>query len=456
MIEKGDCEYCTDKAPLFVQPPEAPTKVYLCARCLKLIRNPSTGLALIRGNLTMKLRGRVAPNKLKPLVDKYIEELTQLSAKNLTRMTPAEYQKKMRAERLGNSLCTSCGGPGREGKSVCESCQQKKSSSVKKWRESHRKTSASLNRKSYEEKSSRELCTKCGGVRDGTQKMCGRCREKARVLRKARYAKSLAEARCGSCSAPSTVGALCAPCKIRAKNKSASPEVAARSREKREENWQSVLLSNLKIRAEKKKIPIDDLSWEDIPDPRNSMCPVFGVPYEVGHGSKKDFSATVDRKIPSLGYVRGNLQLLSSLANDIKSDAGPEMLFLVASALKQMEENHTEVNDLDENTRSRRQKMVSQKRSSNKTSRNLEFSLEWFHFSLPELCPCTGMKITYQDSSNWKSRPSIDRVDNSRGYVPGNVWVISAWANAIKSSANSEQIQKVAEWLANQEKPNSS
>ena len=43
--------------------------------------------------------------------------------------------------------------------------------------------------------------------------------------------------------------------------------------------------------------------------------------------------------------------------------------------------------------------------------------------------------------------PSIDRIDNSKGYVKENICVISMRANMIKSVGNSEEHQKIADYL---------
>lgn len=39
------------------------------------------------------------------------------------------------------------------------------------------------------------------------------------------------------------------------------------------------------------------------------------------------------------------------------------------------------------------------------------------------------------------SSPSLDRIDNRMGYVPGNVWVISWKANRMKSDASMEELR---------------
>ena len=43
--------------------------------------------------------------------------------------------------------------------------------------------------------------------------------------------------------------------------------------------------------------------------------------------------------------------------------------------------------------------------------------------------------------------PTIDRLNPALGYVKDNVVVISMKANAIKSSATADEIQRVADWL---------
>jgi hypothetical protein len=86
-------------------------------------------------------------------------------------------------------------------------------------------------------------------------------------------------------------------------------------------------LKSIKSRAVARGIPFN-LDIEDISFP--SVCPVLGLELSREVGGKSVASPSVDRIIPSLGYVKGNVQVISELANRMKSDATPEQLILFA------------------------------------------------------------------------------------------------------------------------------
>lgn len=77
---------------------------------------------------------------------------------------------------------------------------------------------------------------------------------------------------------------------------------------------------------------------------------------------------------------------------------------------------------------------------------------EYLYSILPDLCPIFGTPFIYTgNKKTGPHSPTIDRVDPNLGYVIGNIAVISMKANLIKSNANAEEIQKVANWLKIQE-----
>ena len=63
---------------------------------------------------------------------------------------------------------------------------------------------------------------------------------------------------------------------------------------------------------------------------------------------------------------------------------------------------------------------------------------------------CPVFNTEFKFSGNKFARdesPSLDRIDPTKGYVEGNVVVISSKANNIKSAYKSTDIYRVAKWL---------
>ena len=75
------------------------------------------------------------------------------------------------------------------------------------------------------------------------------------------------------------------------------------------------ILKITKARAKKNGVPFN-LTREDIFIPE--FCPIFGIKLTYG-GPMKDSTMSIDRLIPSLGYTRGNVNIISMKANYIKN-----------------------------------------------------------------------------------------------------------------------------------------
>ena len=100
-----------------------------------------------------------------------------------------------------------------------------------------------------------------------------------------------------------------------------------------------------RYRAEKKILPFN-LTQQDIADvwPKDDYCPALRIPLRVRPGSKipTNNSPNLDRIIPRLGYVKGNIAVVSKLANSIMSSARPSEVIKVG---KWFDEKYYEVKD---------------------------------------------------------------------------------------------------------------
>jgi len=125
----------------------------------------------------------------------------------------------------------------------------------------------------------------------------------------------------------------------RAKEYESRPDVKIRRQKqkydyvRRPDRIKRDLLKLAKDRARKQNVPFD-LTEEDIELPE--VCPVLGLKLEKGIKHPCDQSPSIDKIKPDLGYVRGNIKVISFRANTLKRDASIEELKAI---LKYMEEN---------------------------------------------------------------------------------------------------------------------
>lgn len=78
----------------------------------------------------------------------------------------------------------------------------------------------------------------------------------------------------------------------------------------------------------------------------------------------------------------------------------------------------------------------------------IEFNIESTDFVMPEYCPVLGIKITPWAGGLLPGSPSFDRINPRKGYVKGNVKIISLRANRLKSDCtNPAELRAVADYI---------
>jgi len=82
-----------------------------------------------------------------------------------------------------------------------------------------------------------------------------------------------------------------------------------------------------KGRAKKANFPFN-IDKEDIFIP--DRCPYLNIPLVLDNDGKQDNSPSLDKIKPALGYVKGNVEVISEKANRIKNDATPEEIMMIA------------------------------------------------------------------------------------------------------------------------------
>ena len=79
--------------------------------------------------------------------------------------------------------------------------------------------------------------------------------------------------------------------------------------------------------------------------------------------------------------------------------------------------------------------------------KGIEFSITECDFNIPEYCPISLLKLKTGSGKLIPESPTLDRIDNSKGYVKGNVAVISNRSNSMKRDATLEEIQRMVKYM---------
>lgn len=106
--------------------------------------------------------------------------------------------------------------------------------------------------------------------------------------------------------------------KMKERYNSNSKEYKDSVTEMRRNNPERVMLYSAKRRAARDKLPFD-LEESDIVIPK--YCPILGIELDYTNKNTRENSPSLDKIIPELGYVKGNVEVISCRANRIKSDA---------------------------------------------------------------------------------------------------------------------------------------
>lgn len=75
--------------------------------------------------------------------------------------------------------------------------------------------------------------------------------------------------------------------------------------------------------------------------------------------------------------------------------------------------------------------------------KGIAFTITLEDIVIPENCPVLKVKMTSARGARHENSYTLDRVDNSKGYEPGNVRVISWRANYVKATLSLEEIERL-------------
>jgi hypothetical protein len=148
-------------------------------------------------------------------------------------------------------------------------------------------------------------------------------------------------------------------------------------------------------------------------------------------------TALLEKRCPKCGVVKNSDQFHQ---NKGKLDG-------LDSQCKKCKENYQQANPILRQTNN----MICNARTRAK-NKGIAFDIDhaYIRSIIPSHCPIFNIPLEWSTQRNnghctLPNSPSLDRIDPSKGYVKGNVWIISHRANSIKNDASHEELKLVTE-----------
>jgi hypothetical protein len=165
-----------------------------------------------------------------------------------------------------------------------------------------------------------------------------------------------------------------------------------------------------------------------------------GVYADIGakYGVSRQRIKQIADKLASHGMV------VSSKAERVAARAAA----YAAATVSRLGASHEEVSNNPETLRRLMRRITSKRHAARQ--RGVEFSLTVSDiYPLPERCPVLDIPLNYDNTNGPADNAlSIDRIDPNRGYVSGNVVLVSQRVNRIKNDATVDELRKIAEFYA--------
>jgi hypothetical protein len=219
--------------------------------------------------------------------------------------------------------------------------------------------------------------------------------------------------------------------------------VSEGQKEQRRTNPEAYVWSAAKRRAKEFGLPFT-IDKTDIIIPE--VCPIFGLPLRINEGATGDDSISLDKIVPELGYVTGNIAVISRRANVMKSNGTSAEHRQIADWIEGKSSVCFTTRPADKSHASTLLTCARKRAKDNK----LPFSITKEYMLIPNICPALGIPIERNKGKMQDSSPTLDKIIPELGYVPGNVAVISWRANRIKNVGTAAEHRQIADWIDTQ------
>jgi hypothetical protein len=221
------------------------------------------------------------------------------------------------------------------------------------------------------------------------------------------------------------------------------PEVRKRINQ-RSVNWNKNNLNKTLLSAAKKRAAIQECEFnidlDDIKIPK--FCPLLGIEIIRSDIKVSSNSPSLDKINPDLGYVKNNVHVISRRANTIKNNATIDEIEQILLWFNNKKKCHK---FMDKDLNLVKKKTLSLFKAAKKRAivKNIPFEISKGDIQIPFICPILGIKLELSNKKICDSSPSMDRIDNNKGYTKDNIHIVSYKANRIKNDASYNDINLI-------------
>lgn len=221
------------------------------------------------------------------------------------------------------------------------------------------------------------------------------------------------------------------------------PEVRKRINQ-RSLNWNKNNVEKTLLSAAKKRAITQgcefNIDLEDIKIPK--FCPLLGIEIIRSNIKASPNSPSLDRINPNLGYTKNNIHIISRRVNTIKNNATLDEIERILSWYNNKKDNCIY---MDKNLDIVNKKVLTLFNSAKRRSiiKNISFNILKDDIQIPFTCPILGIKLELSNKKISDNSPSVDRIDNNKGYEKNNIHIISYKANRIKNDASYDDINRI-------------
>lgn len=222
-------------------------------------------------------------------------------------------------------------------------------------------------------------------------------------------------------------------------------EILAKQRIKHRANPYIKMANDANARARKEGNP-SDITPEYLQSLDQGCCASCGCGFEVGKNLPLPNSWSVDAIIAGLGHIRGNLAIICRRCNVSKNDSTLDEYRSLVRAWRKIEAGQPLLSKVSSGIVSYRTFNNSKNRSKKK---GLEHTLVWKDLIVPARCPYLGVPLFSGKGKTGpiNNSPTIDRIDNSKGYTKENTIICSYKANKMKNDLTLQEAEKVLAYM---------